>query len=148
MKINKVEQRIINNRRRFIKVKRKNEKLISFRKSAKQSKGEERIAAFLGSELVEFKTEWFFKGLYNYSKSSLLFFDFYLPKYNLCIEYDGQQHYGSKKTEAQKMNDFLKNAYCVKNKVWFLRIKYTQFNEIEKLICAMIDKITIPVYAS
>lgn len=142
MKLSKKERLLIAGRRKFIKVKRDSEKITCFRKAAKQSKGEKRIIGFLVSERVKFEREWYFKGLYNYSKSHLLYFDFYLPDYNLCIEYDGQQHYGSNKTEAEKMNDYLKNAYCAKNRIKFLRIKYTQFDEIEKLICEKIDEIS------
>lgn len=144
-KLTNKEKELIESRRRFIKVKRNSEKLTSFRKGSNQSGGERRISNFLKSELVEFHREFYFKGLYNYSKSSFLYFDFYLPKYNLCIEYDGQQHYKQKKTESAKINDFLKNAYCLKNNINFLRIKYTDFDNVEKLILEKIDKID-PVY--
>lgn len=142
MKVSKREKQLLVGRRKFIKIKRESEKITTYRKAAKQSNGEKKIADFLTSELVKFEREWFFKGLYNYAKSNLLYFDFYLPDYNLCIEYDGQQHYATVKTESAKMNDFLKNAYCAKNGINFLRIKYTQFDSIEMLICAKIDKIT------
>lgn len=141
MKLTKAEKRLIDSRRRFIKVKRNSEKITCYRKASKQSKGEKKIADFLIGECVEFKREWYFKGLYNHSKSNLLYFDFFIPKYNLCIEYDGEQHYSTKKTENAKMNDYLKNAYCVKNNINFLRIKYTEFNDIENIICQKIDKI-------
>lgn len=141
MKLSKRERQLIQGRRKFIKVKQKSEKITGYRKRSKKSAGEKRIADFLQSERVEFKREWYFKGLYNHAKSSLLYFDFYLPGYNLCIEYDGQQHYDQKKTEAAKINDFLKGAYCLKNKIHFLRIKYTDFENIETLICEKIDRI-------
>jgi len=141
MKLTKTEKKIIEGRRKFIRIKRASEKITRYRKGAKQSRGEAKVAAFLKSERIEYNTEWWFKGLYNYAKSCLLYFDFYVPEFNLCIEYDGQQHYGSKKTEAEKMNDFLKNAYCVKNRIFLLRIKYTDFDNIENLICSKIDQI-------
>lgn len=140
MKLSKREREIINGRRKFIKIHRNSQKLTNYRKASKQSNGEKRISNFLISENVEFEREWYFKGLYNYAKSHLLYFDFFLPSYNLCIEYDRQQHYGSEKTEAAKMNDFLKNAYCLKNGINLLRIKYTEFDNIEMLICTAVDK--------
>lgn len=141
MKLTKTDKKIIEERRKFIRIKTASRKITQYRKGAKQSRGEAKITAFLKSERVEFTREWYFKGLYNYAKSCLLYFDFYLPEYNLCIEYDGQQHYHERKTEAAKMNDYLKNAYCLKNRIFFLRIKYTEFDNIEKLICAKIDQI-------
>ncbi len=142
MKLTKRETELIKGRRKFIKTIRNSSKITSYRKAAKQSGGERKIAHFLKEERVEFKKEWFFKGLYNYAKSHLLYFGFYIPSFNLCIEYDGQQHYRKEKTEAEKMNDFLKNAYCAKNGIGFLRIKYDRYDDIEKLICEKIDSIS------
>jgi hypothetical protein len=48
--------------------------------------------------------------------SNKLRFDFYLPKYNLCIEFDGRQHYisnvffgGENRLNKTKFNDEIKN---------------------------------------
>ncbi|MGM9530581.1 zinc-ribbon domain-containing protein, partial [Intestinibacter sp.] len=63
-------------------------------------------------------------------------FDFYLPDYNLCIEYDGEQHFRpvdfSGKGEEWALNQFekirlhdeIKNQYCKKNNIHLLRIPY------------------------
>ena len=147
MKLSASEKRLIESRRKYFKVTRKSKKITSYRKSAKQSKGESRISSFLKSERIPFNTEWFFKGLYNYAKSNLLYFDFFISQFNLCIEYDGQQHYRHTKTEAEKMNDYLKNAYCVKNGINLLRIKYTDFDKIENIITSKIDQIC-PIVAN
>ena len=65
-------------------------------------------------------------------------FDFYLPDYNVCIEYDGIQHFepvdfGGKgqewacqQFESLKLRDDIKNAYCAANNIPLCRIKYTQ----------------------
>lgn len=142
MKLSDKEKSIIKARRKYIKIIRKSEQITNYRKHAKKSSGERKIAQFLQSQLIEFSREWYFKGLYNYAKSNLLYFDFYIPEFNLCIEYDGQQHYRKDKTESEKFNDFLKNAYCKKNGINFLRIKYTDFDNIERLICKKIDEIS------
>jgi hypothetical protein len=55
---------------------------------------------------------------------NLLPFDFYLPDYNICIEYDGEQHFkpinifgGEKRFKKQVLTDNIKNNYCQKNKI-------------------------------
>ena len=64
-----------------------------------------------------------------------LFFDFYLPKYNLCIEYDGDQHFkpvaifGGDQTHRKIVErDNIKNEYCQKNNIHLLR-----FNRFDKV---------------
>lgn len=76
-------------------------------------------------------------------------FDFYLPKYNLCIEVDGEQHdeivtFGGKKhvkdsEEAFKKRqkyDAIKTQYCKDNNIGLLRIpeKYIDRNKTYKKI--------------
>lgn len=139
MKLSNKEKNLLNNRRKYISIKRNSEKILIYRKGATQSKGERRISKFLNEEGVEFIREYFFKDLFNTKTKQLLYFDFYIRRYNLCIEFDGQQHYASTKTENEKINDFLKNAYCLKNNVHLLRIKYTDIDSIEKIICNKID---------
>ena len=77
-------------------------------------------------------------------------FDFYLPKYNLLIEYDGIQHFqpveyygGESGYKMNKLRDEIKNDYCMKNEINFLRIPYTYntVEEIEKYILDFINKI-------
>jgi len=71
-------------------------------------------------------------------------FDFYLPKYNTCIEYDGEQHFqpvqfgGISLKEAElnlknkKHNDNIKEKFCKMKNIHLLRIKYLD-NCFEKL---------------
>jgi len=139
MKLSKTEKAFIKSRRKYLSILKSNDKFIAIRKRSAQSAGERKISAFLRSEGVEFKREYFFKGLYNTTKTHLLFFDFYLPEYNLCIEYDGEQHFSENKPQRQRENDFLKNAYCLKNNIHLLRISYKDFNDIESLVCKKID---------
>lgn len=139
MKLSKIEREIIKSRRKFTKIKVNSDRIIRYRKSSIPSKGEQKVIDFLNSEKIEFKREYYFKGLYNNKTNQLLYFDFYLPYYHCCIEYDGEQHYSKEKTENQRISDFLKNSYCAKNNIPFLRIKYTDFNNIELLICKLFD---------
>jgi len=69
-------------------------------------------------------------------------FDFYLTEQNICIEYDGEQHFkpfsfiGKYQTTKedffkQKIKDEIKNKYCKNNNIKLLRINFNQnINEI------------------
>ena len=73
-------------------------------------------------------------------------FDFYLPSYNLMIEYDGEQHYwpvnfgGWNQEQLQReflkiqQYDQLKTAYCADNNINLLRIPYWENKNIETII--------------
>lgn len=66
-------------------------------------------------------------------------FDFYLPKYNCCIEVDGQQHFypskfsknsdKNKNFKKIKKHDEIKTLYCKNNNIDLLRIS---FNDIRR----------------
>jgi len=60
-------------------------------------------------------------------------FDFYLPKYKLCVEYDGKQHFesieffgGEKAFKTRQKHDQIKNIFCKDNHINLLRIKYNE----------------------
>ena len=68
-------------------------------------------------------------------------FDFYIPHKDICIEYDGEQHYkpieyfgGVKKFKRLKRNDNIKNKYCKENNIKLIRIKYSQYKNIDKIL--------------
>lgn len=74
-------------------------------------------------------------------------FDFYIPKLNLCIEYNGPQHYNSrfhiwiygekkglKEFTNQQKHDKMKRKYCKENNINFFVISYKNFKNIEKII--------------
>jgi len=74
-------------------------------------------------------------------KKNKLPFDFYLPDFNICIEYDGRQHYesieyfgGDKTLNLIKINDKIKTEYCLKNNIRLIRIRYDQNIENELFI--------------
>lgn len=90
--------------------------------------------------LLENKVEYIFqKKFEDCKKIRCLPFDFYLPKYNCCIEVDGQQHYFPSKfsqnlNEVEEFNkvkehDKIKNEYCKNNNIDLLRIS---FNDIRR----------------
>ena len=73
-------------------------------------------------------------------------FDFFLPKQNLCIEYDGEGHYipinrnyNNEKSAEDILNDIkdrdnIKTTYCCINHIDLLRIPYWEFNNIENIL--------------
>lgn len=68
---------------------------------------------------IKFEKQKSFKDCVNPKTNSKLYFDFCLPDYNCCIEYDGRQHFkeysGSwDKLEDIQYRDNIKNQYCAK----------------------------------
>lgn len=106
--------------------------------SCNSSKGELKIELILKNKNISFIKNKTFTGC-KYKK--LLKFDFYLPDFNLCIEYDGVQHFksisifgGDKVYKENKLRDKIKNNFCKKNKIDLIRIPYTQFNKIKEIL--------------
>lgn len=96
----------------------------------KASKGELEIKKFLEINNINFIPQYGFKKCKYKSK---LLFDFYLPDFNLCIEYNGIQHYkpvaffgGSNKLKLQKKRDEQKQKFCKTNLINLLIIKYNE----------------------
>lgn len=96
----------------------------------KESKGENMISNLLKNKKIDFEYQKKFKDCF-YKNN--LFFDFYLPKYNTCIEYDGEQHFkvieywgGENGLEQRKKRDKIKNEYCKNNDINLIRIKYDE----------------------
>lgn len=146
MKLTKREKEFVLRGRKRLKVALRSREITGRRKRSVPSRGEQKIINFLVSECIDFKREWFFNGCFSTKSNHLLYFDFFLPLYNLVIEYDGSQHYHKNKPESAITNDFIKTAYCVKNRINLLRIKYTDFENIETIICQRVDKITNTTY--
>lgn len=111
------------------------------------SKGENKIIKYLELNFVKYYTQYKFKDCRNKNE---LPFDFYLPKFNTCIEYDGRQHYESVsfggsdaniKFKTTQINDSIKNKYCAENNINLIRIPYTEFENIENIINKELKKI-------
>lgn len=108
-----------------------------------QSIGEKKIYDFLLNNNIPFEFQKKFNGCKN--KRNLIF-DFYLSKHNLCIEYNGIQHYeekdyfgGENSLNYIKNNDNIKNNYCENNNINLLIIKYNE-DVITKLSDLKINK--------
>jgi very-short-patch-repair endonuclease len=67
-------------------------------------------------------------------------FDFYLPHYKTCIEYDGIHHrkgfwkFGGKDLPDIKRKDAIKTRFCEENEIKLVRIPDTDINRIEQLL--------------
>ena len=100
----------------------------------KNSKGEEKISNFLESKKIIFEREKRFDDCRNILP---LPFDFYLPKLNICIEFDGEQHFIEKPEWNNnlieiKKRDEIKNIYCKQNNITLHRISYKDFNIVDE----------------
>ena len=98
----------------------------------KTSKGELEIIYFLESNNIKYDYQLYIKGCKSKSGSKL-FFDFYLPEHNICIEYDGEQHFqiiekwgGEEGLKIRKERDEIKNNFCKNNNIKLIRIRYDQ----------------------
>lgn len=104
----------------------------------KTSKGEKIISNWLDNHNILYESQKTFDGCIN---KQHLPFDFYLSEYNICIEYNGKQHYepidyfgGKEKLESQILRDNIKKWYCKENNIYLLEIPYFAdiYEELEK----------------
>jgi hypothetical protein len=118
-------------------------------KICKSSKGESYIRSFLLDNNISFIQEHRFVDCRD---KYPIPFDFYLPDHNICIEYDGIQHFVptsfssdksdetcAKNFELVKYRDELKNNFCIKNNITLTRIPYTEFKNIDTLLSSIVS---------
>lgn len=100
-----------------------------------KSKGESKIINILNSLNIKYYTQYSFKECWNDSHTKRLLFDFYLLDYNICIEYDGEQHFFAngrtwnteENFQKTQMRDNIKNEFCCQHSIPLIRIPYTNF---------------------
>nr|DAN84840.1 MAG TPA: restriction enzyme [Caudoviricetes sp.] len=102
----------------------------------KFSSGEECVKNCLIDMNIDFKSEYIFKECKNPKTNMYLRFDFYLPNYNTCIEYDGEQHFKECKLckdslKDRQYRDNIKNEFCKNNNINLIRISYLDYNKID-----------------
>lgn len=113
------------------------------------SYGESYIAQLLQKEQIFYISQKSFNDCINPVTKSKLYFDFYLPDYNICIEYDGIQHfqptfYTHDDFKERQKRDKIKDRYCNENNIPLLRIKYTlSEEEIKTTIFNFIKKVNL-----
>ena len=99
------------------------------------SRGEEKISKILRENQILFNSQQTFDTCRFPNTKALAKFDFYLPDYNILIEYDGKQHFNEKDGwedfEQLKYRDNFKNQWCKSNNILLIRIPYWHFNGIQ-----------------
>ncbi len=99
-----------------------------------KSVGEETIETFLNDRHIDYYPQYRFDDC-KYKRT--LPFDFFLPDYNVCIEYQGIQHYepvewfyDTENTfEERQKRDQIKREYCKDNGILLIEIPYFYNNE-------------------
>lgn len=104
----------------------------------KESKGEKLIAATLSEMGIEFERQKKYPTLKNIG---LLAYDFYIPKWNALIEFDGLQHFivTNWNTEKQTLllsmqKDLTKDKFAVENGLRLVRISCLQIKLIPQIL--------------
>ena len=110
-----------------------------------ESKGEREIGKILTDRNITFIKQYRFPNC-KYKRS--LPFDFYLPEFNICIEFNGRQHYepvthfgGNNQFITQERRDKIKTLYCLNNNIPLIVIKHD--DNIFKKLSTLFDRITI-----
>ena len=100
-----------------------------------RSHGEAFLANYFDTNNIEYKENYIVKVPVEIRPSGIIKIDFYLPKYNTFIEYNGIQHYimqkgfgGQIKFNKQLTRDAFLRNYCKENNVNLIEIPYTEKN--------------------
>jgi very-short-patch-repair endonuclease len=71
----------------------------------------------------------------------MLPFDFYLPTKNICIEFDGEQHFNSiscfggiDSFEKIKIRDKIKNDFCYDSNITLIRVTKENVYKLDELL--------------
>lgn len=111
--------------------------------SNNSAKGIKIIEEFLNKNNINYVKEKTFDSLIYIHN---LKFDYYLPEFNLLIEFDGQQHFVvrgntkfNKDMSVRVKRDWIKNIWCNQNNIRLLRIPYSiSPNSINKILTNII----------
>jgi very-short-patch-repair endonuclease len=103
-----------------------------------QSSGEKRIEDWLTANDVDYISE---KRFSDCRSKRALPFDFYLPSQNICIEYDGEQHFRNHLSfgkgdslDLVQQRDAIKTKYCSLKNIKLIRIPYIKAKNIEVIL--------------
>ena len=121
--------------------------------SNKLSSGERYIFKILRDYGIAFEVQKKFDECRNPETNRFLRFDFYLPDYNLCIEFQGQQHYKPVKFRRNRTiseeelwekakqdliknqrRDEIKREFCKNNGIKLLEIRYDEQKNTEEIL--------------
>ena len=119
----------------------------------KTTKGEKRIAQYLDNLDIHYiYNKQYFTDLYSIG-GGLMRPDFIIPSLKIWIEYDGEQHFrpvdftgAMSAEEVQQLfkytqrNDQIKNQYAKDNNWILVRIPFTEYDNIEQILAAYIER--------
>lgn len=103
------------------------------------SKGERKISNFLNNNNMSYQSQKKFETLRGI-KGKPLSYDFFIPEFNLLIEYQGQFHDHTVSLQTEEMfnsqveHDKRKRKYAKDNNIDLLEIWYTDLNNIEDIL--------------
>ena len=109
-----------------------------------ESHGEKSVASWLHNHKIKFIQQYRFDEC---KDKYTLPFDFYLIDYNICIEYQGEQHYravdffgGDEKFKLCQLHDQIKRNYCDNHNIPLICIRYDKNieEELEKFLFILI----------
>lgn len=96
-----------------------------------KSQGELRVSSILQNLNINFISQY---SAIDCRDQLPLKFDFFLPAYNVIIEYQGEQHYypldfmgGEERFQDQQRHDNIKREWCKKHNILLIEIPYTDF---------------------
>lgn len=102
------------------------------------STGEQYISNYFNIHNINFIPQYKFEDCKNINP---LPFDFYLPDFNTCIEFQGLQHYkpieyfgGINAYKKLKIRDEIKKKYCLENNINFIEISYKDIKNIDSIL--------------
>lgn len=104
-------------------------------RTKRESKGSILLQGILDGAGITFEKEKYYNDCVS-KKGNFLYFDFFLPKQNILIEYDGEQHFfdsfqrGEEIFKMYQENDKIKNQYCKNNNITLIRIPYTDYKKL------------------
>lgn len=109
----------------------------------KKSKGEQAVEEYLIAHNIVFETQ---KRFADCIDQRPLPFDFYLPEYNILIEYQGAQHYmathrmgDEEKLIYRQKHDCIKRKYCKDKGINLLEIPYTNLNQVSEILSDVLN---------
>ena len=108
-----------------------------------QSSGEQEVSRILEKYNITYIQQYKFR---NCVDKNELPFDFYIPLFNIIIEFDGKQHFevvnfnndeeyiALEKFDLIKKHDNIKTQYCKDNNIKLIRIPYWDYKNIEEIL--------------
>lgn len=113
----------------------------------KASKGEQHIAYYLQEHNINYVQQKYFKDW----NIGIHYFDFYIPAYNLVLEYHGRQHYEYvdyfhhtvEEFEHRKEKDILKREEALKKGINYISINHKLHNHLDEILDKIFSSTTI-----